>query len=70
MAARELQREGHRVTVIEQGSQVGGIWMYSDDIETDDLLGTKDAPTHATALCTVHLCLERQRCRARCGLQV
>ena len=60
MAARELKREGHRVAVFEQGSQVGGIWVYSDDIETDDLLGTLDAPTHASASCTLHLCLERQ----------
>ena len=52
VAARELKREGHRVTVVEQGSEVGGIWVYSDDIETDDLLGAKDVPMHAsTALC-------------------
>jgi cation diffusion facilitator CzcD-associated flavoprotein CzcO len=39
VAARELQREGHKVTVFEQGSKVGGVWVYTDDVEDDDLAG-------------------------------
>ncbi|GFH23094.1 flavin-containing monooxygenase, partial [Haematococcus lacustris] len=39
VAARELQREGHAVTVFEQGSSVGGVWAYNPDVESDDLLG-------------------------------
>jgi thioredoxin reductase len=37
-AARELLREGHHVTVFEQGNQVGGIWVYEESVE-DDALG-------------------------------
>ncbi len=39
VAARELLREGHKVTVFEQGSRVGGVWVYTEEIEKDDLLG-------------------------------
>lgn len=39
VAARELSREGHQVTVLEQGSQVGGVWVYTDAYEAEDLLG-------------------------------
>ncbi|XP_039011985.1 putative flavin-containing monooxygenase FMO GS-OX-like 11 [Hibiscus syriacus] len=28
VTARELQREGHRVTVFEKVNKVGGIWLY------------------------------------------
>ncbi len=31
VSVRELLREGHSVTVFEQGSDLGGIWIYSDD---------------------------------------
>jgi Flavin-binding monooxygenase-like len=37
-AARELLREGHHVSVFEQGKQIGGIWVYNENVE-DDLLG-------------------------------
>lgn len=33
VAARELHREGHRPTVFEQGTKVGGVWVYTDEIE-------------------------------------
>ena len=39
VAARELVWEGHQVTVFEKGSQTGGVWVYTDDIESPDLLG-------------------------------
>ena len=37
VAARELLREGHQVTVFEKGSTVGGVWVYTDDVESDPL---------------------------------
>ncbi|KAB2002752.1 hypothetical protein ES319_D11G087100v1 [Gossypium barbadense] len=38
VTARELQREGHRVTVFEKANQVGGTWLYDSLVESD-LLG-------------------------------
>ena len=35
VSVRELLREGHSVTVFEQGRDLGGIWIYSDDFEED-----------------------------------
>ena len=40
VAARELHREGHHVTVFEQSSGIGGIWAYSAAVESDLLGGT------------------------------
>ncbi|KAK9792457.1 hypothetical protein WJX73_003620 [Symbiochloris irregularis] len=38
VAARELLREGHQVTVLESGSdEVGGVWAYTDEVESDQL---------------------------------
>lgn len=39
VAIRELRKYGHEVVAFEQSSQIGGVWVYSDDIETEDLLG-------------------------------
>ena len=39
VAARELVNEGHRVSVFEKGSGTGGVWMYTDEVESPDLLG-------------------------------
>ncbi|GLJ12945.1 hypothetical protein SUGI_0201290 [Cryptomeria japonica] len=39
IAARELSREGHSVTVYEQNHDVGGIWLYDPRVENDDPLG-------------------------------
>ena len=33
MTARELIREGHRTTIFEQGSRLGGVWVYTDKVE-------------------------------------
>ncbi|GMI98311.1 hypothetical protein like AT1G62620 [Hibiscus trionum] len=38
VTARELQREGHHVTVFEKANRVGGTWLYDPRVETD-LLG-------------------------------
>ncbi|GMI98303.1 hypothetical protein like AT1G62620 [Hibiscus trionum] len=38
VSARELQREGHHVTVFEKANRVGGTWLYDPRVETD-LLG-------------------------------
>ncbi|KAL4363185.1 hypothetical protein GQ457_04G039600 [Hibiscus cannabinus] len=37
VTARELQREGHHVTVFEKANRVGGIWLYNPRVETDPL---------------------------------
>ena len=36
-AARELKKEGHAVVVFEQSSEVGGVWVYDERVETDKL---------------------------------
>lgn len=35
IASRELLKEGHQVTVFEQGSSPGGLWLYSNDVDID-----------------------------------
>ncbi|XP_047340338.1 flavin-containing monooxygenase FMO GS-OX3-like [Impatiens glandulifera] len=37
VAARELKREGHKVTVFEKSSKLGGTWVYNPDIESDPI---------------------------------
>ncbi|CAA7041600.1 unnamed protein product, partial [Microthlaspi erraticum] len=37
VAARELRREGHSVVVFERQKQVGGTWIYTDHVESDQL---------------------------------
>jgi len=39
VAARELVLAGHHVTVFEKGSSTGGVWVYTDEVESPDLLG-------------------------------
>ena len=39
VAARELQKERHKVTVFEQGDRCGGVWVYTDETEHEDLTG-------------------------------
>ena len=38
VSARELRAEGHTVTLLEQDSNLGGVWNYSENVEAD-LLG-------------------------------
>ncbi|CAM6023625.1 unnamed protein product, partial [Sphagnum balticum] len=38
--AKELLREGHKVTVFEQAMQVGGLWVYDPKVDSD-LLGVE-----------------------------
>lgn len=45
MAARELRREGHRPTVFEQSTKVGGVWVYTDKVE--ESLGNSGAAAFA-----------------------
>ncbi len=33
VTARELRREGHEPVIFEQGSKVGGVWVYTDKVE-------------------------------------
>jgi cation diffusion facilitator CzcD-associated flavoprotein CzcO len=40
-AARELRREGHAVTVMEQSGDVGGQWLYDPRTDGNDPLGAK-----------------------------
>jgi thioredoxin reductase len=40
-AARELRREDHAVTVMEQSDDVGGQWLYDPRTDSDNLLGAK-----------------------------
>lgn len=37
VAARELQREGHAVTVFEQMHDIGGVWLPDEAVESDML---------------------------------
>lgn len=37
VAARELRREGHTVVVFERGELVGGVWVYTPEMESDPL---------------------------------
>ncbi|KNA15834.1 hypothetical protein SOVF_094670 [Spinacia oleracea] len=37
VAACELRKEGHHVVVFERGTQLGGSWVYSSEVESDPL---------------------------------
>ncbi|KAJ8447321.1 hypothetical protein Cgig2_013098 [Carnegiea gigantea] len=37
IAARELQREGHRVIIFEKSDKIGGLWVYDPRTESDPL---------------------------------
>ena len=61
VAARELRSEGHDVTVFEQDSKLGGVWNYSEDVETD-LLGLDPSREriHSSLYSTVRTNLPRE----------
>ena len=40
VAAKELRAEGHQVHIFEQGSSVGGVWAYVDEVDADPLGAT------------------------------
>ncbi|XP_071723578.1 flavin-containing monooxygenase FMO GS-OX-like 4 [Rutidosis leptorrhynchoides] len=50
VAARELHREGHKVTVFERQNQVGGTWVYTDRVEPDPLSLNHERPIIHTSL--------------------
>ncbi|KDO61496.1 hypothetical protein CISIN_1g038157mg, partial [Citrus sinensis] len=37
VAARELRREGHKVVVLEKSNRIGGTWVYTPRVESDQL---------------------------------
>ncbi|XP_037410862.1 flavin-containing monooxygenase FMO GS-OX-like 8 isoform X2 [Triticum dicoccoides] len=60
-AARELRREGHDVTVLEQSGDVGGQWLYDPRTDADDALGVA-APVkvHSSIYASLRLISPRQ----------
>ncbi|CAL5078936.1 unnamed protein product [Urochloa decumbens] len=60
-AARELCREGHAVTVMEQCGDVGGQWLYDPRTDADDPLGAA-APVkvHGSMYASVRLISPRE----------
>ncbi|XP_042950511.1 flavin-containing monooxygenase FMO GS-OX-like 4 isoform X2 [Carya illinoinensis] len=64
VAARELRREGHSVVVFERGDQVGGIWVYTPNVESDPL-GLD--PTRTTVHCSLYNCLRTNLPREAMG---
>ncbi|CAN6165447.1 unnamed protein product [Urochloa humidicola] len=61
-AARELQREGLVVTVMEQCGDVGGQWLYDPRTDADDPLGAAPAPVkvHSSMYASVRLMSPRE----------
>ena len=61
VAARELRSEGHDVTVFEQDSKLGGVWNYSEDVESDLLgLDPNRERIHSSLYSTVRTNLPRE----------
>ena len=58
VAARELLRAGHEVTVFEQSSRVGGVWVYQRESEPDPL-GQTGPRLHATMYASLRTNLPR-----------
>lgn len=62
VSARELLREGHCVTIFEQGSEVGGVWLYDPRVE-DDPLGlnsTGESKVHTSMYASLRTNLTRE----------
>lgn len=48
--ARELKKDGHEVVVYEKSDQIGGIWVYTPEIEEDPLGQIPDRKVVHTSL--------------------
>ncbi|KAL6647219.1 hypothetical protein ACP70R_014656 [Stipagrostis hirtigluma subsp. patula] len=61
-AARELRREGHAVTVMEQRGDVGGQWLYDPRTDDADPLGAAPPPVkvHSSMYASVRLISPRE----------
>ncbi|RCV09149.1 hypothetical protein SETIT_2G003500v2 [Setaria italica] len=57
-SARELLREGHAVTVMEQSGGVGGQWLYDSMTDAGDPLGT--AGVHSSIYASLRLIIPRE----------
>ncbi|KAL6647216.1 hypothetical protein ACP70R_014653 [Stipagrostis hirtigluma subsp. patula] len=57
-SARELRREGHDVTVMEQSGDVGGQWLYDPATDVADPLGT--AGVHSSIYASLRLIIPRE----------
>ncbi|KAL4351419.1 hypothetical protein GQ457_06G032830 [Hibiscus cannabinus] len=61
VTAKELQREGHHVTVFEKANRVGGTWLYNPQVETDLLgLDPKREIVHSSLYRSLRVNLPRQ----------
>uniref|UniRef100_A0A0D9WUR5 Flavin-containing monooxygenase n=1 Tax=Leersia perrieri TaxID=77586 RepID=A0A0D9WUR5_9ORYZ len=58
-AARELRREGHAVTVLEQAGDIGGQWLYTDDAGDGDG-DTPAASVHSSMYASLRLISPRE----------
>jgi cation diffusion facilitator CzcD-associated flavoprotein CzcO len=58
VSARELRREGHDVTVMEQSSGVGGQWLYDPRTDAGDPLGVAGA--HSSVYASLRLNTPRE----------
>ncbi|XP_047065494.1 flavin-containing monooxygenase FMO GS-OX-like 9 [Lolium rigidum] len=60
-AARELRREGHDVTVLEQSGDVGGQWLYDPRLDLADPLGTDEpVKVHSSIYASLRLISARE----------
>ncbi|CAK9312252.1 unnamed protein product [Citrullus colocynthis] len=61
VAARELRKEGHKVTVLEQNEEVGGQWLYDPNVENEDPLGkSKFLNVHSSIYSSLRLASPRE----------
>jgi len=58
VTARELRRAGHAVTVLERSGRIGGVWVYSPEIERD-LLGRTAPRIHSSLYASLRTNLPR-----------
>ncbi len=58
VTARELQRAGHEVSVFEQADCIGGIWVYTPQVEADPL-GQSGAQVHSSLYASLRTNLPR-----------